>query len=59
MRDATAAYQLGADSFLAKSTDFKNGVRLMLLLMRRWLLPTVDTEAAPPPIPPERGSAPG
>ena len=31
------AYDLGANSFLAKPADFKDGVRLMLVLAAQWL----------------------
>src|SRR5207302_10424095 len=36
-RDADKAYALGANSFLSKPHDFRDTVRLMLLLISQWL----------------------
>jgi CheY-like chemotaxis protein len=36
-RDADRAYALGANSFLSKPADFRDTVRLMLVLISQWL----------------------
>ena len=36
-RDPEAAYALGANSFLSKPADFRDAVRLMLLVVAQWL----------------------
>ena len=52
-QDTQAAYQLGADSFLVKPTDFQESVRLMVTMAGQWLAPVSDTGAA------ESGVSPG
>ena len=49
-RDSAAAYQLGAQSFLVKPTDFRASIRLMVTLAGQWLrpLPTGEPPLDPP-----------
>jgi CheY-like chemotaxis protein len=50
--NANKAYDLGASSFLAKSVDFQDAARLMLLLVAQWLPSRVHRRVTAPPVAP-------
>jgi DNA-binding NarL/FixJ family response regulator len=46
-REAAAAYALGANTFLSKPMDFKEGISLMRMVASQCVAPSSDAEAQP------------